>query len=36
LGDARFYLVTASNFQGEGPIGPPGATPKRVNDLQCP
>ena len=36
MGDARFYLVTASNALGEGPIGPPGAQPPRINDLQCP
>jgi hypothetical protein len=36
LGDGWFYHVTARNGQGEGPLGPVGAVPARVNDLQCP
>jgi hypothetical protein len=36
VGEAWFYLVTARSLQGEGPLGPIGATPARVNDLQCP
>ncbi len=36
VGDAFVYLVTAKNFQGEGPLGPPGAQPPRTNDAQCP
>ncbi len=35
-GEALFYLVTAENLLGEGPLGPPGLVPARVNDLQCP
>jgi hypothetical protein len=35
-GDTFFYLVTASNIQGEGPLGPQGAEPLRINDQQCP
>jgi hypothetical protein len=29
------YLVTAINQTGEGPLGPPGADPVRINDAQC-
>jgi hypothetical protein len=36
LGDVLFYLVTAENVTGEGPLGPPGAVPPRVLDLHCP
>jgi hypothetical protein len=36
LGDAFFYLITGTNLSGEGPLGPPGAVPLRVNDSQCP
>jgi len=35
-GDAYFYLVTAENLAGEGPLGPPGAVPPRVLDAHCP
>ncbi|MGH9868011.1 MAG: FG-GAP-like repeat-containing protein [Candidatus Polarisedimenticolia bacterium] len=35
-GDGWFYLVTSRNLLGEGPLGPPGLVPPRVNDLQCP
>jgi hypothetical protein len=35
-GDAFVYLVAAENLTGEGPLGPPGGWPPRVNDLQCP
>ncbi len=35
-GDGWFYLVTSRNLLGEGPLGPPGQVPPRVNDLQCP
>jgi hypothetical protein len=31
-----YYLVTGNNLQGEGPLGPAGATPPRTNDAQCP
>jgi hypothetical protein len=36
LGEVLFYLVTAENSQGEGPLGPAGAVPQRINDSQCP
>lgn len=35
-GNAWFYLVTARNLQGEGPLGPAGHVPHLINDLQCP
>jgi hypothetical protein len=35
-GQAFFYLVTAENLTGEGPLGPAGAVPPRLLDLQCP
>jgi hypothetical protein len=35
-GDVFFYLVTAENLTGEGPLGPPGAVPPRVLDAHCP
>ncbi len=35
-GDAWFYLVTARNGRGEGPLGPSGAAVPPVNDQQCP
>jgi hypothetical protein len=35
-GNAWFYLVTAENLQGEGPLGPAGTIPPRINDVQCP
>lgn len=35
-GAGFFYLVTGENRTGEGPLGPPGATPLRVLDAQCP
>jgi hypothetical protein len=35
-GVTYFYLVTGTNLTGEGPLGPPGATPLRINDSQCP
>jgi hypothetical protein len=36
LGSVFYYLVTAKNLVGEGPLGPAGVTPARINDLQCP
>jgi Tol biopolymer transport system component len=35
-GDGFYYLVTGRNLEGEGPLGPAGALPPRVNDAQCP
>jgi hypothetical protein len=35
-GDVFFYLVTAENLTGEGPLGPAGAVPPRVLDAHCP
>jgi hypothetical protein len=35
-GDGYLYIVSGKNLTGEGPIAPDGATPPRVNDLQCP
>ncbi len=35
-GTIYFYLVTGRNLTGEGPLGPPGAVPPRVNNAQCP
>jgi hypothetical protein len=34
--DGFTYLVTAENINGEGPLGPEGHTPARLNDQQCP
>ena len=31
-----YYLVTGRNLLGEGPLGPPGLVPPRINDSQCP
>jgi hypothetical protein len=36
VSDVLFYLVTAENLTGEGPLGPPGAVPARVLDEHCP
>jgi hypothetical protein len=35
-GSCFFYLVSAENAQGEGPLGPANADPAPVNDAQCP
>jgi hypothetical protein len=35
-GEGFFYLVTGENATGEGPLGPAGALPARLLDLQCP
>ncbi len=35
-GDGFFYLVTGENLTGEGPLAPAAATPRRLNDGQCP
>jgi Big-like domain-containing protein/VCBS repeat protein/FG-GAP repeat protein len=35
-GGVFFYLVTAENLAGEGPLGPAGSTPPRVLDSHCP
>ncbi len=34
--DGFYYLVTGTNLEGEGPLGPPGAMPPRIHDGQCP
>ena len=36
LDSVLYYLVTAENLTGEGPLGPAGAPIPRINDLQCP
>ena len=36
LDSVLYYLVTAENLTGEGPLGPAGADIPRTNDLQCP
>jgi hypothetical protein len=36
VGTVLYYLVTGRNLLGEGPLGPPGSEPPRINDLQCP
>ncbi len=35
-GAAHGFLVTGRSLFGEGPLGPLGAAPPRVNDAQCP
>ena len=36
LGDAFVYLPTGKNLTGEGPLGPLGVSPPRIQDAPCP